>query len=87
MPKDDDAVEASPKSPVDGMLYQIQKEMFPDGAIATAWVLATEWISLEGDYYTVTLTDEKAPPWHHVGILTKSQIELDNLIASEDEED
>jgi len=73
------------KTPVDSMLGHIQAEMFPEGAIATAWVLSTEWIDLNGEYYALTLTDDTAPPWHHVGLLAKSQLELDDYLVDEDE--
>lgn len=75
------------QTPVDTMLSQIQKHLFPDGAMATAWVLATEWIDVNGEYFTVTLTDEKAPAWHHSGLLTKAQMELDNFMVEEDVEE
>jgi len=87
MPSDDDRASASEKTPVDSMLHHIQKELFPDGAISTAWILSTEWIGIDGDYYTVTLTDDKAPPWHHIGILAKSQAELDESLVDENEEE
>jgi hypothetical protein len=74
------------KTPVDAMLGHIQTNMFPEGAIPTAWVLVSEWIDLNGEYYALTLTDDKAPPWHHVGLLAKSQVELDDYLADEDDE-
>lgn len=76
------------RTPVDAMLFHIQKEMFPDGALNTCWVLTTEWITPDGDYYVVNLTDQQSPPWHHVGLLNKALSDFDyELIEAEDEDD
>ena len=40
-----------------------------DGAMCNSFVLASEWMGLDGTYYTLTITDVDNPPWRHEGLL------------------
>ena len=71
------------RTPVAQMLHHVQQEMFPEGALCTAWVLTTEWMSLDGEWFTMTITDQSAPPWRHAGLLSKSLAELDSEMADD----
>ena len=71
------------RTPVAEMLHHVQKEIFPEGAMCTAWVLSTEWMNVDGEWFTFTLTDPSAPVWRHLGLLTKSTMELDAEMADD----
>jgi hypothetical protein len=71
------------KTPVAQMLHEVQQNIFPEGALCTAWVLTTEWLSVDGEYYTFTVTDGGAPPWHHAGLLSKAQLDIDAEMADD----
>jgi hypothetical protein len=71
------------QTPVANMLHHVQSQIFPEGALCTAWVLTTEWMSADGEWYTFTITDDSAPPWHHIGLLAKSSQELDAEMADD----
>lgn len=86
----DKSQDEAPKAPtpVEAMVSSIRNELFPEGAICTSWVLATEWMSLDSEYYVIVLTDEDSPPWRHVGLLAKASADLDEqLNDTEDEEE
>jgi hypothetical protein len=40
-------------------------------------------MSADGEWYTFTITDDSAPPWHHIGLLAKSTMELDAEMADD----
>lgn len=84
---EDDVAPRGEKPPVDSMLNAIQREMFPEGALPTGWVLTSEWMSLDGQFYVVTLTDQDNPVWRHIGMLTKAQTDLDEDLATIDEDE
>jgi hypothetical protein len=71
------------RTPVAEMLHHVQQEIFPEGAMCTAWVLSTEWMNVDGEWFTFTLTDQSAPVWRHLGLLTKSTMELDAEMADD----
>jgi hypothetical protein len=71
------------RTPVSEMLHQVQQQIFPEGALCTAWVLSTEWMSLDGEWYTFTLTDDSSPVWRHLGLLAKSTMELDSEMVDD----
>jgi hypothetical protein len=74
-------------TPVEAMVSAIRTEMFPEGALCTSWVLATEWMSADSEYYVIVLTDDQSPPWRHVGLLAKASADLDEQLATEEMED
>lgn len=85
---EDPDIPNAPVAPVDAMLRSIQTEMFPEGALPTGWVLTSEWMSLDGQYYVVTLTDQDNPVWRHIGMLSKAQNDLDiEMVEEEEDED
>jgi len=71
------------RTPVAEMLHHVQQEIFPEGAMCTAWVLSTEWMTIDGEWFTFTLTDQSAPVWRHLGLLSKSTMELDAVMADD----
>lgn len=78
-----DKAEKTP-TPVEAMVDAIRREMFPEGAMCTSWVLATEWMSMDSEYYVIVLTDDNSPPWRHVGLLAKASADLDEQLLTEE---
>lgn len=39
------------------------------GALCTSFVVITEWIDSNGEYYTLTVKDDDSPPWRHEGLV------------------
>lgn len=54
-----------------------------EGAMCTAFVVSSEWVSSDGEYYIMTLTDNDSPPWRHEGLL---QYTIANEIYDTEEE-
>jgi hypothetical protein len=53
------------------------------GSMVTGWCMVVEFIGEDGEYYLLTLHDDKKPVWQHKALLNEG---LDDL-ASEIEEE
>ena len=77
MPKDkpepapDDAPTGNP-TPIPSMedlLVGMSKDAFPEGAMCTGWVIVSEWMDADGQFWTFTGADDRNPPWRHLGLI------------------
>lgn len=48
---------------------EVGRAVFPDGAILTSWVLITEWMDSDGEWWCHVATDDQAPIWRHHGLV------------------
>jgi hypothetical protein len=71
-------------SGMDAMLDAVRKVIFPEGALCTSWVVVTEWVDLDGHYWTYVARDDNGPPWRHAGLLAHV---LDEGLDRDDEYD
>jgi hypothetical protein len=59
----------TPTLAMEDLLVAMSKDTFPEGAMCTGWVIASEWMDANGEYWTYVGTDDRNPPWRHLGIL------------------
>ena len=59
---------------------------FPEGAICTGWVIVSEWMDAEGQFWTYTAVDDRNPPWRHQGLLNYV-LEAGSYDPDDDEDD
>jgi hypothetical protein len=38
--------------------------------MCTGWVIVSEWMDAEGQYWTYIGADERNPPWRHYGLMS-----------------
>lgn len=65
---------ADPDTPPDvpdvpGVIQALGRRVWPDGAILTSWVLISEWMDHDGEWWVHVATDDQAPVWRHQGII------------------
>lgn len=79
----------TPALSVEDMLVAMSKKAFPEGAMCTGWVIASEWMDADGQFWTYVGTDDRNPPWRHVGLLayTLESGAYDPSGDSDDEDD
>ena len=58
------------QSPIDRVLSHVTEGVIDGPALCTGWVLISEWMDENGDYYTHVATDSHNPPWRHHGLVT-----------------
>jgi len=51
-------------------LHAMSKGSFPEGAICTGWISVSEWLDVNGEYWTYVSVDQTNPPWRHSGLLS-----------------
>lgn len=39
-----------------------------EGAMCTNYIVATEWVDTNGEYWTLMMKDENSPVWRHKGL-------------------
>lgn len=67
------------------VLQQIAKNYIDaNGAMCTSFILTSEWMNSEGQYYILTVTDDESPPWRHEGLLHYA---IANEIYEQEEEE
>lgn len=47
----------------------IKKHIDDKGAMCTSYILITEWVDSNGEYSSLTVTDEESPAWRHEGLI------------------
>lgn len=55
---------------IEDMLVGIGRNTFPEGAICTGWVIVSEWMDADGQYWTFCAVDDRNPPWRHKGLIS-----------------
>jgi hypothetical protein len=56
-----------------------------EGAFCTSYVIVSEWMSADGQFSLMTLTDEQSPGWRHEGLLHYAV--TNDIYATEEEEE
>ncbi len=80
-----DPADQPPASPtIEHVLAEIQKGAFEGEAICTGWVIVSEWMDADGEYWTHVSRDDRNPPWRHQGLLAYV---LDEEITVDEDED
>ena len=74
---------------IEDMLVGIGRNTFPEGAMCTGWVIVSEWMDADGQYWTFCAVDDRNPPWRHKGlisyVLEREAYDYDSDDAPEDE--
>lgn len=84
----DPAADKPPASPtIEHVLAEIQHRAFEGEAICTGWVIVSEWLGADGEYWTHVEHDDRNPPWRHTGLLSYTLDEGLTLDADEDEDE
>lgn len=55
---------------MDDVLVAMAKDTFPEGAMCTGWVIVSEWMDADGQFWTYVGSDDRNPPWRHLGMLS-----------------
>ena len=67
------------------LLNKISKSyVHQDGAFCTSYVIVSEWMAADGQFSSMTLTDEQSPGWRHEGLLHYAV--TNDIYATEEEE-
>jgi len=85
-----DPADQPPESPtIEHVLAEIRKNAFKGGALCTGWIVISEWLDADGDYWTHVERDDRNPPWRHQGLLQHAldEEELDDDEWEDDEDD
>lgn len=61
---------ATPVLSMEDLLVAMSKQTFPEGAMCTGWVIVSEWMDADGQFWTYVGADDRNPPWRHLGLLT-----------------
>ena len=65
------AMSAPPEpTTMEDVLHSMGKDVFPEGAMCTGWVIVSEWMDAEGDFWTYVGRDDRNPPWRHHGLMS-----------------
>jgi hypothetical protein len=77
--------DAGQTSGMDEVLDAVRKVVFPEGALCTSWVVVTEWVDLDGNYWTYVAKDPTNPPWRHEGLI--NHVISEGLDPGDDDDD
>jgi len=55
---------------MEDLLVAMSKDTFPEGAMCTGWVIVSEWMDADGQFWTYVGADDRNPPWRHLGLLS-----------------
>lgn len=69
------------------MLVAMSRQAFPEGAMCTGWVIVSEWVDADGQFWTFTGTDDRNPPWRHLGLLAYCLEAADYADSGDEDED
>jgi hypothetical protein len=72
------------RDPMSDLLGAMGDAIFPEGAMNTAWVLVSEWMDAEGNYWTHSAKDSRNPIWRHTGLV---QHALDDGLDADEDDD
>jgi hypothetical protein len=61
--------DGSRQSGMEEVLDAVRGAVFPEGALCTSWIVVTEWVDLDGTFWTYVAKDDTNPPWRHEGLL------------------
>lgn len=70
---------------MDDVLAAVRAVVFPEGALCTSWVIVTEWVDLDGNYWTYVAKDDQQPPWRHTGLL--NHVLAEGIDSNDDDDD
>lgn len=59
-----------PPASMEDVLHAMGKGVFPEGAMCTGWVIVSEWMDAEGEFWTYVGADDRNPPWRHYGLMS-----------------
>jgi hypothetical protein len=70
---------------VDDAIQNLATLLAPNGALCTTWILVTEWIDTEGNFWFSTHSEPDQPHWRQTGMLDhaktvilRQHMEMDN---------
>lgn len=72
---------------IEDLLVSMSKQTFPEGAMCTSWVIVSEWMDADGEYWTFVGSDDRSPPWRHTGLLSWALDGSDTLTAADEEDE
>jgi hypothetical protein len=75
---------------VNDAVQNLSTLLAPDGALCTTWILVSEWVDIDGNFWFSTHSEPEQPVWRQTGMLDHAksymiQRHYEDVIRDDDE--